>query len=349
MEQTTSPPHLDITVLAEELEAGAATVLEAIRPAWSVDKVTYKLFTDGITNKLIGCFNSANGSSDVDIILVRVYGPNTDLLINRKTELENIKLLQGVGFAPPLFATFNNGLAYQYIPGEVLTVETVRSPEIYPHVARRLAQLHRLRLHDCQHEPMLWPALDKFIKLIPQQYSDPDKQKRFASLVAGGVQSLAEECESLRSALSHLHSPVVFCHNDLLLGNIIRTPSSVSFIDYEYAAYNYQAFDIGNHFDEFAGVSDVDFSRYPEPQLQQAWLQVYLEEFLGRFPNDSEVTTLYEQVNKFALAAHFIWGIWALVQAQHSNIDFDFVQYAALRLGEYFKNKSLLLSEHESS
>lgn len=51
-----------------------------------------QLFTDGITNKLIGCFNSANGSSDVDVILVRVYGPNTDLLINRKTELENIKV-----------------------------------------------------------------------------------------------------------------------------------------------------------------------------------------------------------------------------------------------------------------
>lgn len=27
----------------------------------------------------------------------------------------------------------------------------------------------------------------------------------------------------------------------------------VHFIDYEYAGYNYQAFDIGNHFNEFAG------------------------------------------------------------------------------------------------
>lgn len=27
----------------------------------------------------------------------------------------------------------------------------------------------------------------------------------------------------------------------------------VCFIDYEYAGYNYQAFDIGNHFNEFAG------------------------------------------------------------------------------------------------
>ncbi len=28
---------------------------------------------------------------------------------------------------------------------------------------------------------------------------------------------------------------------------------NIKFIDYEYAGYNYQAFDIGNHFNEFAG------------------------------------------------------------------------------------------------
>lgn len=28
----------------------------------------------------------------------------------------------------------------------------------------------------------------------------------------------------------------------------------VRFIDYEYSSYNYQAFDIGNHFNEFAGL-----------------------------------------------------------------------------------------------
>lgn len=28
---------------------------------------------------------------------------------------------------------------------------------------------------------------------------------------------------------------------------------AVKFIDYEYADFNYQAYDIGNHFNEFAG------------------------------------------------------------------------------------------------
>lgn len=44
--------------------------------------------------------------------------------------------------------------------------------------------------------------------------------------------------------------PVRF--NELIL---VRFPpaGNVKFIDYEYAGYNYQAFDIGNHFNEFAG------------------------------------------------------------------------------------------------
>jgi ethanolamine kinase len=34
---------------------------------------------------------------------------------------------------------------------------------------------------------------------------------------------------------------------------------------------------------------------------------------------------LYVQVNKFALVAHFLWALWALIQAEHSTIDFDFL------------------------
>lgn len=60
----------------------------------------------------------------------------------------------------------------------------------------------------------------------------------------------------MKSKLSKLSSPVVFSHNDLLLGNIIYSEDNhrVTFIDYEYSAFNYQAYDIGNHFAEFVGM-----------------------------------------------------------------------------------------------
>lgn len=67
---------------------------------------------------------------------------------------------------------------------------------------------------------------------------------------------LLQEMRNLKDILTKLHSPIVFAHNDLLLGNVIYNSehNSVTFIDYEYAAMNYQAYDIGNHFSEFAGM-----------------------------------------------------------------------------------------------
>ena len=47
---------------------------------------------------------------------------------------------------------------------------------------------------------------------------------------------------------------IVLCHNDLLCGNILHIPATdtnaaaVKLIDYEYAGYNYRAFDLANHF-----------------------------------------------------------------------------------------------------
>lgn len=77
---------------------------------------------------------------------------------------------------------------------------------------------------------------------------------RFKNTFPEGIQSLYLEVKNLENDLGNLQSKVVFCHNDLLLANIIHTDGQVTFIDYEYAACNYQAYDIGNHFAEFAGI-----------------------------------------------------------------------------------------------
>lgn len=41
--------------------------------------------------------------------------------------------------------------------------------------------------------------------------------------------------------------------------------------------------------------------------------------------SDADIHQLYVQVNAFALASHFFWTIWALIQAEHSSINFDFI------------------------
>lgn len=141
---------------------------------------------------------------------------------------------------------------------------------------------------------------------------------------------LLAEFQELYAALVATESPILFCHNDLLPGNVIYTEESskVTFIDYEYAEVNFQAFDIGNHFAEFPGIdsnSGIDYTKYPSRDYQLEWIRAYLEEFTGGHVTDDDVELLFKQTNKFALSSHFLWSVWSLIQAEHSTIDFDFV------------------------
>ena len=51
---------------------------------------------------------------------------------------------------------------------------------------------------------------------------------------------------------------------------------------------------------------------------------------------EAELDELFEQVDCFRGVPGFYWGIWALIQAQISLIDFDYAGYAEVRLGEYW-------------
>uniref|UniRef100_A0A8C4WUN3 ethanolamine kinase n=1 Tax=Eptatretus burgeri TaxID=7764 RepID=A0A8C4WUN3_EPTBU len=173
---------------------------------------------------------------------------------------------------------------------------------------QELARIHAIHAHNgCVPTPMIWMKLRKYLSLIPTSFTHPDTNAR---LVAN------QEMDELHEHLSGLGSPIVLCHNDLLVKNVIFNED----IDYEYSGYNYQAYDIGNHFNEFAGVSDVDYSLYPSKEFQLGWLRTYLvafHGFIGRTdgpPSARDVEKLYVQVSKFSLVSNFFWGLWALIQ-----------------------------------
>jgi ethanolamine kinase len=51
-------------------------------------------------------------------------------------------------------------------------------------------------------------------------------------------------------------------------------------------------------------------------------------EHQGQEFDKEKLEALYVEVNQFALFAHLFWGIWALVQASVSDIDFNYMEYA---------------------
>lgn len=194
--------------------------------------------------------------------------------------------------------------------------------------------------------------MDQFFKGVPDKFSDPQKQLQWEKCSID-KEMLVKEWETMQQLIKENSiSPLSFTHNDLLLANIVHNKKTgrVTFIDYEYGDYNLTFFDIANHFNEYAGVETVDYSRYPDKEYQREWLTIYFNAMQG-FQSPQEYAKLVEnmdevlkQIGLFSLCSNLFWGVWALVQAEYSTIDFDYVDYANTRLKEYFNKKDKYLA-----
>lgn len=104
-----------VTIEENDLFDGITNVLKVLRPTWPLDDVKFKVrrkygvietnymelwaigvylfyinfqtFTDGITNKLVACQFGGDASDEDNVVLVRIYGNKTDLLIDRNAEI----------------------------------------------------------------------------------------------------------------------------------------------------------------------------------------------------------------------------------------------------------------------
>ncbi|EDV29393.1 uncharacterized protein TRIADDRAFT_51652 [Trichoplax adhaerens] len=342
------PVRIDLTVDINNVEESGLKIIHQVRPQWKDENILIKPFTAGITNKIIG-YNLQSNTS-YQMLLIRVYGQSTELFIDRQKEIDNMLLLHNAGCAPPLYAIFNNGLCYGFVVGQPLQWQQMSDAAVYQLTAKEVAKIHNISTIDQDIQPVLFDTLEKFLSLVPQSFDDPIKNQKFKTQCPN-KSALIEEVKMLQDVLLKHDAPIVYCHNDLLCQNIVynKQNESVTFIDYEYGGFNYAPYDIADHFCEFAGVDEVDYNRYPQKEFQLQWLSIYLQERAKLAGKDETITQsqihqLYVQVNQFALASHYLWGIWSLIQAKNSLIDFDFLQYGITRFNEYYSKKALFLS-----
>lgn len=354
-------PRFNVSMTAENMQAAVEDILKQIKPEWQFGaKLRKEVFDSGITNQLVGYFQEED-TTWKDMVLFRIYGEKTELFINRHSELVNFRFLHARGLAPPLMGTFENGYCYGFTPGRVVGPDDLANPDVSMQIAKMIARLHSLKpdaaylneigANDQQQHNGIFAKLQTFLDLLPSSFDDAEKQGRFEREVPA-KETIVAEVERMENITSSYRPDDAYCHNDLLGRNIIlnETNQSVLFIDYEYASMGFAMYDIGNHFDEFAGVDVVDYSRYPSKEFQLVWLRTYLNEYkrltssADTTVTEAEVEARYVEVSHFSLVAHLLWGTWALFQARHSAIDFDFLGYAILRLNEFEKNKSVFLA-----
>ncbi|CAL3963775.1 unnamed protein product [Diplocarpon coronariae] len=195
--------------------------------------------------------------------------------------------------------------------------------------------------------PNLWSVMQKWIYALPVN-TDAEKSRQ-ATLQQELTRLVAEF--SNRPGLGD--NSLVFAHCDLLSGNVIvqpqpsatapnAPPKTVSFIDYEYATPSPAAFDIANHFAEWGGF-DCEHALLPTKSHRRDFIREYIRSYfhyLGRDKSEEDLVAesrlLFAEVDIYRGIPGFYWGIWALIQATISQIDFDYASYAEVRLGEYW-------------
>lgn len=136
----------------------------------------------------------------------------------------------------------------------------------------------------------------------------------------------------------------------MLSGNVIVHPriaeepvniETVSFIDYEYATPAPAAFDLANHFAEWGGF-ECNYKALPTRSVRRTFIGEYLNSYMSHtaLPSDTDqktyVNRLFHEVDAYRGVPGLYWGIWALIQATISQIDFDYASYAGVRLQEYW-------------
>ncbi|KAK6002033.1 hypothetical protein QM012_002523 [Aureobasidium pullulans] len=223
-------------------------------------------------------------------LLLRIYGPQVEHLIDRESELQILRRLARKRIGPRLLGTFSNGRFEEYFHARALDPKDLRNPDTSKQIAKRMRELHEgidLLERERDEGAFVWQNWDKWFQRVQdvtmwldsevlkhQQSKNTSKEGWQArGFVCGTewaifkqtVQKYREWLEAQYTEPGQLRSRYVFAHNDTQYGNILRLlPSGTSplllpanthkqliVIDFEYANANTPGLEFANHFTEW--------------------------------------------------------------------------------------------------
>jgi thiamine kinase-like enzyme len=245
----------------------------------------------GITNHN---FRARFGEHDA---VLRIAGAETELLgIDRAAEHVATQAAAKLGVAPEVLAFLpeHTCLVTRFV--EAVPVARVDGAAVAP----ALRAFH-------EHAPALPTSFDvpriarAYLALAEQRGATPSPAAREAAALA----------ERIAAAVAgHPEHAVVPCHDDLLNANILGDGTRVWLVDWEYAGMGDRYFDLGN-LSVNNGFTDAD---------DRALLEAYWDEPCT--PRRFAALRLMRSMSDVRE------GLWGVVQATISELDFDFSAYA---------------------
>ncbi|KAJ5901668.1 hypothetical protein N7495_002196 [Penicillium taxi] len=223
-------------------------------------------------------------------LLLRIYGPQVDHLIDREKELQILRRLGRKNIGPRMLGTFNNGRFEEFFEARPLSPGELRQPETAKQIAKRMRELHDgIELLDEEREggPAIFMNWDKWVDRCEQvttwldkelespendvkAATEPWRQRGFVCGVPWAIFRKAVENYRIWliascGGIDEIKRQLVFAHNDTQYGNLLRMePATESplllpankhkqlvVIDFEYSSANTAGFEFANHFTEW--------------------------------------------------------------------------------------------------
>ncbi|OWF44953.1 choline/ethanolamine kinase-like [Mizuhopecten yessoensis] len=323
----------------------------------------FKVVSGGLTNYLYLCSlpkkYPPQGNEPKEVLL-RVYG---DIAKDQEFLVRNtavFAILSTKDLGPKLYVAHAEGRIEEYIPTQPLRTRDLQKPFLAEQIAKKMALFHAIKDMPLHKEPkFLEEKMFCWMEQVENIFSNiPTEKDEASQRMLSRLQSfnLSDELQTLLNILGSVSCPVVFSHNDLQEGNILyledcdQPERKMTFIDWEYCSYNYRGFDFGNHFCEWCyDYSHPDFpffsytkDYYPSKAQQYTFFRHYLSQQSDVEPTEEYLKGMYKEANTFALASHFFWALWSIIQRDLSEIEFGYLDYALLRVENYFDLKDRL-------
>lgn len=276
------------------------------------EKLVLKKISGAMTNAIYQL--TYDSTEKLPSLLLRIYGPNVDSIIDRDYELQVLARLSNLKIGPKLFGCFNNGRFEEFLEDSItLNKEEVRKDEVSYKVSKRMRELHffvPLTKDEKREGSITWKRVDNWLDSV---HTIDEKTLKYVTQF-DDFTTFKTIIEKYRQYLKQnlVNSKLSFTHCDTQYGNLLNVHDEIVVIDFEYSGPNPPAFDIANHFSEWmhdyhsSKPELLNPNKYPTKREIELFLKGY---------NFADITTLKNDITISRPLVNLHWGLWGILQS----------------------------------
>jgi len=320
----------------------AEPVIRHFRPEWDLSKVQMKPLTEGYSNLLALFWED---EITPDSIVIRINGPASFGIIDRKREIFYTKLLTASNCIDYVIGEFKNGIVMRYIDGKPIRNAQNLTDEIEVEIARKMANLHRLPAR------LEWQVggqrVDRIIssyftvlsKMLKLDAIDFDNE--LEALGCPKVAKIVEMVQYNASQWDRLgrvqQTPLVNAHCDCHLDNMMyeNVTGNICLIDLEVMRPFPAAFDLAYHFATYETIAADSLQKVNPEKRVVIWLRNYFDELGFDSENMEKVMQDYVTGIKLMLPLVFLnlmlLGILIGQNVPPHQSGFDFASFVSTK------------------